>query len=183
VIEALILQQFAHRRGGRFCVLLSRMKLNTSVCRRCGGGIRYAPGSAMEFAELMRRRTFAFALAVVQLCRTLPYTAESDVFRGQLLRSGTSVGANYRASCRSRSPREKGSKLGIALEEADESEYWLSLLDRLDIGAVERRHALLKECGELVAIFARSLHTHRQTYGSRPKPRPPLRDRLQVSDD
>jgi four helix bundle protein len=156
--------------------------LNSARLCQMHGGISYATGLVMEFAELMRRRTFAFALAVVQFCRTLPYTAESDVFRGQLLRSGTSVGANYRASCRGRSPREKGSKLGIALEEADESEYWLSLLDRLDLGNAERRRALLKECGELVAIFSRSLQTHRQTHGTRSKPRSHPRDRPQPSD-
>jgi len=137
----------------------------------------------MEFAELMRRRTFAFALAVVQFCRKLPYTAESAVFRGQLLRSGTSVGANYRASCRGRSPREKGSKLAIALEEADESEYWLTLLDRLDLGTAEPRRALPKECGELVAIFSRSLRTHRQATNVKARMRPRIRDRIRPTDN
>ena len=63
--------------------------LNSARLCQMHGGISYATVPVMEFAELMRRRTFAFALAVVQFCRTLPHTAESDVFRGQLLRSGT----------------------------------------------------------------------------------------------
>jgi four helix bundle protein len=145
-------------------------------------GIFCAIRVGMEFAEQMRRRTLAFALAVVRFCRKLPYTAESDVFRGQLLRSGTSVGANYRASCRGRSPREKGSKLAIALEEADESDYWLTLLDLLDLGPAEGRQALLKECGELVAIFSRSLHTHRQAPRPKGRVRPRITDRIRPTD-
>lgn len=137
----------------------------------------------MEFAEQMRRRTLALALAVVRFCRKLPYTSESDVFRGQLLRSGTSVGANYRASCRGRSPREKASKLAIALEEADESEYWLTLLDLVDLGPAEERRALLKECGELVAIFSRSLHTHRRTTTVKARVRPTIRDRIRPTEN
>ena len=116
----------------------------------------------MEFAELLRRRTMAFSLATVRFCRTLPRSVESDILRRQLLRSGTSVGANYRSSCRGRSIKEKRAKLGIALEEADESDYWLTLLGQLGIGNDAERTALLKECGELIAIFAASLQTHQQ---------------------
>jgi four helix bundle protein len=115
----------------------------------------------MDFAELLRRRTFAFALAVVHFCRTLPRTSEANVFREQLLRAGTSVGANYRASCRGRSKKEKRAKLGIALEEADESDYWLSLLHCIEMGNPKQRQSLLRECGEFIAIFSRSLQTHR----------------------
>jgi four helix bundle protein len=115
----------------------------------------------MDFGELLRRRTFAFALAVVHFCRTLPQTPEAYVFRDQLLRAGTSVGANYRASCRGRSKKEKRAKLGIALEEADESDYWLSLLRCIEMGDSEQRQSLQKECRELIAIFSRSLKTHR----------------------
>jgi four helix bundle protein len=115
----------------------------------------------MDFAELLRGRTFAFALAIVQFCRTLPRTSEADIFRHQLLRAGTGVGANYRASCRGRTPKEKCARLGIALEEADESDYWLSLLQRLEMGDKEEREKLLKECGEFVSIFSASIHTHK----------------------
>lgn len=103
----------------------------------------------------------AFAVAIVRFCRTLPHNAEGDVFRKQLLRAGTSVGANYRSSCRGRSTREKQAKLGIALEEADESDYWLTILATFDLGNTEQRQWLLKEAGELIRIFSSSLTTHR----------------------
>jgi four helix bundle protein len=110
----------------------------------------------MEWAEILRRRTMAFALRVVRFCRGLPKTIEGDVFRRQLLKAGTSVGANYRASCRGRSPKEKRAKLGIALEEADESDYWLTLLEALDPAEHVERHWLLGESRELVALFSAS---------------------------
>ena len=110
----------------------------------------------MEWPEIMRRRTKAFAPAVIRFCRTLPHTVESDVFRKQLVRSGTSVGANYRASCRGRSPAEKKAKLGISLEESDESQYWLELLEEVNLGDAVQRSALLKEATELTAILTTS---------------------------
>ena len=115
----------------------------------------------MEFAEIMRRRTMKFALAIIRFCRTLPRDAEGSVIRYQLLKSGTSVGANYRSSCRGRTTREKRSKLGIALEEADESDYWLAILEFTDRGNKEQRKWLLAECGELIGIFAQTLQTHK----------------------
>ena len=113
----------------------------------------------MEWAEILRRRTMAFALRVVKFCRALPKTIEGDVFRRQLLKAGTSVGANYRASCRGRSPKEKRAKLGIALEEADETDYWLTLLEALDSDEHVERQWLLGESRELVALFSASLRT------------------------
>ena len=104
----------------------------------------------------------AFALAVIRFCRTLPREPECGVIKYQLLKSGTSVGANYRSSCRGRSTREKRSKLGIALEEADESDYWLSLLEFIEMGNPDQRKWLMKECGEFIKIFSTSLQTHRE---------------------
>lgn len=104
----------------------------------------------------------AFALAVIRFCRTLPREPECGVIKYQLLKSGTSVGANYRSSCRGRTTREKRSKLGIALEEADESDYWLTLLEFIDMGNKDQRAALLKECGEFIKLFSTSLCTHRR---------------------
>jgi four helix bundle protein len=101
----------------------------------------------------------AFALRVVRFCRTLPKDIEGDVFRRQLLKAGTSVGANYRASCRGRSLKEKRAKLGVALEEADESDYWLSLLETLDPEKHAERQWLLGESRELAAVFSSSLRT------------------------
>ena len=113
----------------------------------------------MEWPEVFRRRTMGFALAVVRFCRTLPRDIESDVFRKQLPRAGTSVGANYRASCRGRSPRETRAKLGIALEEADECDYWLSILDHFKLGDLEQREWLKKEALELTRILATATRT------------------------
>ena len=104
----------------------------------------------------------AFALAVIRFCRTLPYTCESNAIRHQLVRSGTSVGANYRSSCRGRTSKEKRAKLGIALEEADESEFWLLVVESIDEGDTRQRQWLLKESGELMRIFSSSLASHRR---------------------
>src|SRR2546423_4518998 len=77
-----------------------------------------------EFAT----RTKKFALAVIEAVESLPKTKASDVVGNQLLRSATSVAANYRASCRARSRREFMAKMGIVEEEADESQFWIAML-------------------------------------------------------
>jgi four helix bundle protein len=105
----------------------------------------------------------AFALAVIRFCQTLPREPECGVIKYQLLKSGTSVGANYRSSCRGRTPKEKRSKLGIALEEADESDYWLTLLEFIEMGNKDQRTSLLKESGEFIKIFSKSIQTHKGT--------------------
>src|SRR5260370_34301463 len=79
-------------------------------------------------AEEMKRRTKEFAKRIMKVCRELPKTEEGRLIRNQLFRSGTSVGSNYRASCRGRSKADFISKMGIVLEEGDESLYWLELL-------------------------------------------------------
>jgi four helix bundle protein len=107
----------------------------------------------MTWPEKMRQRTKQFALDIVRFCRALPRNIECDVFRKQLVKAGTSVGANYRATCRGRSPAEKKAKLCIAIEEADESQYWLELLESLNLGEAAGRKRLWKEADELLAIF------------------------------
>ena len=109
-----------------------------------------------DWPEVMRRRTKAFALSVIRFCRTLPHTAEGDVFRRQLLKSATSVGANYRAVCRGRSDGEKKAKMGIVGEESDESQFWLEILTEVSLGQASLRKQLLAEATELTAIFTRS---------------------------
>src|SRR5256885_7914482 len=93
-------------------------------------------------------RTRAFALAVVRLVEELPQGRTADVIGLQPLRSGTSVGANYRAACRARSRREFIAKMGIVEEEADESQFWLDLL--VDRGALDpqRVASLRREAGQ-----------------------------------
>ena len=78
--------------------------------------------------EEMKRRTKQFALRVIRLVESLPRGRTADVIGKQLLRSGTSVGANYRSACRAKSPADFISKMGIVEEEADESLYWMELL-------------------------------------------------------
>ncbi len=108
---------------------------------------------------MLRRRTKAFALAVIRFCRTLPNTEDARVIRRHLLRSATSVAANYRAAGRARSRREFAAKIGVVLEEADESEFWIELLIDAGLADAERTRELLREAGELVAIFAASRRT------------------------
>lgn len=94
--------------------------------------------------------------------QSLPRSVEVQIIGKQLLRSGTSVGANYRAACRARSRLEFASKIGIVVEEADESVYWLELL--IDAGAFpeEKLRDLLVEARELTAIFTASHRTLRE---------------------
>ena len=76
----------------------------------------------------LRQRTKVFALAIIRFCRLLPNTDEARVIRWQLLRCGPAVGANYRAVCRCKSDKDFIAKLGVVIEEADETSFWLELL-------------------------------------------------------
>lgn len=116
-------------------------------------------------AEQMRRRTKEFAKAIIELCRRLPETREARLIGGQLFRAGTSVGANYRAVCRARPRAEFISKMGLVLEEADQTVYWLELLAETRIMEQDTVGPLMREANELVAIFAASLNTAK---GNRP---------------
>lgn len=111
--------------------------------------------------EQLKLRTERFAIGVVRLFQTLPWKEESRVIGRQLLRSATSVGANYRAVCRARSRKEFVSKIGIVVEEADESVFWLELLGKCQIGDPARLAPLMREAAELLAIFAASQRTVR----------------------
>jgi four helix bundle protein len=114
--------------------------------------------------EEMKDRTKQFAIRIVKLFRSLPRSEEARVIGRQLLRSGTSVGANYRAVCRARSRKEFVAKVGVVLEEADETVFWLELLVACELVAARRLAALIREAEELMAIFAASHRTAR--YGS-----------------
>ena len=104
----------------------------------------------------LKSRTKGFALRVLKLVDVLPDTRSARVLAGQLGRSGTSVGANYRAACRSRSTAEMISKLSIVEEEADESAFWLELLGDHGLMSVDKLAALLDEAGQLTAIMVAS---------------------------
>ncbi len=83
--------------------------------------------------EQMKTRTKQFSLRIVRLFQAMPKTDESRIIGRQVLRSGTSVGANYRAACRARSDKEFLAKIGIVVEEADETAFWLELLIEADV--------------------------------------------------
>jgi four helix bundle protein len=111
-------------------------------------------------AEVLKRRTFAFALEVVRFCRTLRETWEGRELSDQLFRSGTRVGANYRAACRARSHPDFVNKVGVVVEEADETVYWLEIIQASDICKTDTLAPLRVEAGELCAIFTHLTSQH-----------------------
>ena len=106
--------------------------------------------------EDLRKRTKQFALRIMKLVAALPKSIEGRVVGNQLIRSGTSVGANYRAACKGRSKAEFIAKLGIVEEEADESAYWMELIIEGDLLKEELVQPLLDEANEIAAIMAAS---------------------------
>ena len=99
----------------------------------------------------MKVRTKAFGIRIVRLFRALPHSEDARIIGRQILRSGTSVGANYRAVCRSRSRQEFIAKLGLVLEETDETMFWLEMLADRNIVAGTRLKSLIREANELTA--------------------------------
>ena len=115
--------------------------------------------AATTNSDALKDRTKRFAVLVIHLCQSFPRSPASTVITRQLLRSATSVGANYRAVCRARSSADFVSKLGIVLEEADETLFWLELLIESGAAHPDKTAPLLKEANELVSIFVASLRT------------------------
>src|SRR5574337_311306 len=109
--------------------------------------------------QRLRQRTKHFALRIVTLFQALPKSDVARTLGRQLLRSGTSVAANYRAVCRARSKAEFTAKLGVVLEEADETAFWLELLIETAVVPKPRLGDLLVETNELVRIFSASRRT------------------------
>ena len=109
----------------------------------------------------LKDRTKPFALRVLKLIDTLPETRSGRVLANQLGRAGTSVGANYRAACRSRSVAEMISKFSVVEEEADESAFWLELIADHGLLARSKLAPLVQEAGELTAITVASRKTLR----------------------
>jgi four helix bundle protein len=114
-------------------------------------------------ADQFKRRTKTLASRVLKLVDALPRTRSSDVLARQLLRSATSVGANYRAACRARSPAEFIAKLGIVEEELDESAYWMELIVDAGLMSAARLQALIKEVHELLSMVVASIKTARRS--------------------
>ncbi len=107
----------------------------------------------------MKARTKRFALRIIRLVDSLPSSTSSGVIGKQLLRSGTSVGANYRSACRAKSSADFLFKLTIVEEEADESAYWMELLVESDLVRETLLSDLLDEANQLVAIVVSSIKT------------------------
>ena len=115
----------------------------------------------MDAGEL-QDRLLTFAVRVIKLCASLPNSAEGRLVRGQLIRCGTSPGAQYREACRARSPAEFISKIESAQQELDETEYWLLIIARTGMVKPSKLGPLHTETTELVKIFASSAKTAKQ---------------------
>src|SRR5512140_3452973 len=113
----------------------------------------------MSHSDDLKERTKRYAIRVVQLVNGIPQSVAAQVILRQLIRSATSVGANYRAACRARSKAEFIAKLQITLEESDESLYWTELLKELRILSDIELDDLVAEGNELTAIFVTALKT------------------------
>jgi four helix bundle protein len=116
-----------------------------------------------EFSEDLKKRTKAFAVQIIKFYKSLPRTDEARVLGRQVLRSGTSVAANYRAVCRAKSSADFISKMGTVVEEADETLLWLELFEEAEILAAEKVKILKKESDELLRVFSRALNTARHS--------------------
>ncbi len=119
----------------------------------------------MKYQNL-QKRTKQFALQVIAFCESLPKDEPCKILSRQLLRSGTSVGANYRAACRAKSKPAFISKMGDVLEEADESGYWIKLLTESRKVDPVIAAPVLREANELVAIAISSINTAKRDSGA-----------------
>jgi len=107
-----------------------------------------------EYKSDLRKRLFKFAVDTIRFLGTLPYNKEYDVFRYQLSKSGTSMGANYEEAQGAFSRKEFSSKIGICLKESKESNFFYRMIEELQLGNTNERKRLLNESDELQKIFA-----------------------------
>jgi four helix bundle protein len=112
--------------------------------------------------EEFQSRTKQFALRVIRLAGALPTSRSAEVIARQMIRSATSVGANYRAACRAKSSADMINKLKIVEEEADETSYWLELVVESELMTAERVSDLMVESNEIVAMTVASIKTLRK---------------------
>ena len=111
-----------------------------------------------------KARTKQLALLVIRLVEVLPQTRTADVISKQLLRSATSVAANYRAACRAKSAADLIAKLGIVEEEADETLYWLELLVESGLMSADKLKSLMQESTEILAMTVASIKTLKEKH-------------------
>ena len=109
-----------------------------------------------EFNELFKSRTKALAVRIIKMYGKLPISDENQIIGKQIIRSATSTAANYRAVCRARSDAERFAKLSIVVEEADETLFWLEILEESEIVSKERLAELKKEATEILAVMAKT---------------------------
>ena len=114
-----------------------------------------------EFDHL-KKRTQLFAVNIIRLMRFLPKSEEGGIIKNQIIRSSTSVGANYRSACRARSKADFISKITIVEEEADETLYWLEMIELTGLMKADKLKELKQESEELTAIFTASGNTAKQ---------------------
>jgi four helix bundle protein len=114
----------------------------------------------------LKKRTKAFALRILKLADALPKTTAGRALASQIVRSGTSVAANYRAACRARSAADFVAKMGIVEEEGDETLFWLELLEESELVSATKLAAIKQEANELIAITIASIKTARRNRGS-----------------
>ena len=110
----------------------------------------------------MKERTKVFAKEIIKLCRKLPDNREGRLIGNQIFRSGTSIAANYRAACRARSTADFISKLSIVEEEADETLFWLEVINEMDILDEASIDSLMQENDEIISIIVSSIKTSRK---------------------
>jgi four helix bundle protein len=110
----------------------------------------------------LKKRTKAFALRILKLADALPKTTAGRALVSQIVRSGTSVAANYRAACRAKSTADFIAKMGIVEEEADETLFWLELLEEFELVTTAKLTAIKQEADELIAITVASIKTARR---------------------
>lgn len=116
-----------------------------------------------------KQRTKDVALRIIKLVESLPRTWSAEIMGKQLLRSGTSIGANYRAACRGKSVADVINKLAIVEEEADESLFWIELLIEAEIVPAKKLAALYRDIDEIVAMTVASIKTMRPKKLTNPK--------------
>jgi four helix bundle protein len=114
---------------------------------------------SLEKHQELRNRTKGFALRIIRMTQAMPGTREANVINNQILRSATSMAANYRAVGRARSKAEFIAKLGVVIEESDETVFWLELFGESGIVTPDKLRDLLAEANQLLTIFSASRRT------------------------
>jgi four helix bundle protein len=133
-------------------------QMNDNINQSVGKGM----ATNLDFAKQMQARTKTFAIRIIRMFQSLPKTEEARIVGRQVLKSGTSVAANYRAVCRAKSRADFVSKMATVVEETDETLFWIELLEEAGIVAAKKLESIKAETTELLRIFSRSLDTARR---------------------